>query len=119
MRKDPQLPEQDPQVLKEHEYSVFLGMIEQGLWKNNRFIAEVVGVNEETIAEWKKRSEVKALRQQAINDDLKRWKRTADAEKRLKEQGMDFDPDRLDITSGGKPLLGGLTQDAIPDNDSN
>lgn len=118
-KKNSQKLEQDPQVYKEEEYAVFLGLIADGLWKNNRFLAEVCGVNEETIADWKKRQEVQVFRRKAIGETLKKWKRTADAEKLLKEQGMDFDPDRLDITTGGKPLLGGSTTNALPDHNSN
>lgn len=96
--KKPQNTEPERQVYKEAEYAVFIAFVAEGLWKNNRFLAEICGVNEETIAEWKKRSEVVALRQKSVQEDLKRWKRTADAEKRLKEQGMDFDAEKLDVS---------------------
>lgn len=89
---------QEKEIYKLGEYAVFCDLIEQGLWKNNRFLAEVVGVNEDTIADWKKREAIQKLRQKSISDDLKRWKRTADAEKRLKEQGMDFDAEKLDVS---------------------
>jgi hypothetical protein len=80
------------------------------LWKNNRFIADVVGVDEDTIASWKKRQEVVKLRQQSINDDLKKWKRTADAEKRLVEQGMDFDPPKSELKITGLNEVGWLKE---------
>lgn len=96
--KKSQKPQQDPQVYKEDEYAVFLGFVADGLWRNNRFMAEVIGVGEDTIADWKKRNEVKKLRQQAISGNLKKWKRSADPEKQLREQGMDFDTEKLDVT---------------------
>lgn len=90
------LSDKEPLVLKEEEYSVFLGLVSRGLWKNNVFIADLVGVNQETIASWKVRKEVVKLRQQSVSGDLDRWKRSSDPEKRLKEQGMEFDPDRVE-----------------------
>lgn len=96
MAKHTEVAEADPEVQKTEEYSVFLGLVARGLWKNNQFIADVVGVDDETIATWKKRSEVKKLRQQSISGDLERWKRSSDPEKRLKEQGMEFDPDKVE-----------------------
>jgi hypothetical protein len=92
-----QKPQPEPQVYKEYEYGIFLGFVADGLWRNNRFMAEVIGVGEDTIADWKKRDEVKRLRQEAISGDLKKWKRTADAERRLTEQGMDFDAEKVDV----------------------
>lgn len=94
--KKADLTDKEPLVLKENEYSVFLGLVARGLWKNNVFISDLVGVEEETIALWKKRNEVKALRQQSVNEDLGRWKRSSDPEKRLREQGMQFDPDKVE-----------------------
>lgn len=96
MAKVLEVLEEEPQVQKEEEYSVFLGLVSRGLWKNNTFIADVVGVDDNTIATWKKRKEVKKLRRQSISGDLDRWKRSSDPEKRLKEQGMEFDPDRVE-----------------------
>lgn len=96
MAKQSDLSDKQPLVLKEEEYSVFLGLVSRGLWRNNKFIADVIGVNEETIAAWKQREEVKKLRQQSISGDLERWKRSSDPEKRLKEQGMEFDPDKVE-----------------------
>lgn len=87
-----------PQVYKEDEYSVFCGLVADGLWKNNKFLAEICGVDDETIGEWKKRDEVKSLRRKAVGETLKKWKRVADPEKQLKEQGMVIDPEKLDVS---------------------
>jgi len=96
MAKVTEVVDVDPEVQKTEEYSVFLGLVARGLWKNNKFIADVVGVDDETIATWKLREEVKKIRQQSIGGDLERWKRSSDPEKRLKEQGMEFDPDKVE-----------------------
>ena len=97
MKKVSEVSDKEPLVQKEEEYAVFLGLVTRGLWKNNRFIADLVGVDEDTIIIWKKRKEVQSLRQQSVKSDLERWKRSSDPEKRLKEQGMDFDAEKLDV----------------------
>lgn len=91
-----EVSDKEPQVQKEEEYSVFLGLVGRGLWKNNKFVADLVGVDEDTIIIWKKRQEVQKLRQESVRGDLERWKRSSDPEKRLKEQGMEFDPDKVE-----------------------
>ena len=96
--KKPHLSDIEPLVLKEEEYLVFLGLVGRGLWKNNVFIADLIQVNEETIASWKKRKEVIELRQVSVRGDLERWKRSSDPEKRLKEQGMEFETDKLNVS---------------------
>ncbi len=97
-KKKPTKPAEDPQVYKEHEYGVFLSLIAGGLWKNNSFIADVCGLDRETVAKWKNRDEVKKLRQESVKKDLVKWKNRSDPEQRLKEQGMDFEAEKLDVT---------------------
>lgn len=85
-----------PQVYKEQEYADFLSLVQQGLWKNNKLLAEVCSVEEETIAKWKKMPEVVKARRIALADTLRTFKNRGDVEKRLKEQGMEFDPDKVE-----------------------
>lgn len=98
MTKAPTLPTAEPQVLKEFEYSVFIDFVQQGLWKNNKLLSELCSVSDDTIIEWKKRKEAIKARQESLKDALKTFKRNGDVEKRLKEQGMTFDPDKLDVS---------------------
>lgn len=85
-----------PQVYKEVEYADFINFIKQGLWKNNKLLAEVCSVNEDTINEWKKRPDAIAARKLSLADSLKTFKNRGDVEKRLNEIGMQFDPDKVE-----------------------
>jgi len=87
-----------PQVVKKQDFETFIGFVEQGLWKNNKFIASLVGVEEETISAWKKQPRAVVARQQATKNTLTSWKAKGDPEKRLKEQGMEFESDKLDVS---------------------
>lgn len=85
-----------PLVYKEQEFADFLSLVQQGLWRNNKLLAEVCSVEEETIAKWKKMPEVVNARRVALADTLTTFKNRGDVEKRLKEQGMEFDPDKVE-----------------------
>ena len=85
-----------PQVYKEQEFADFLSLVQQGLWRNNKLLADVCSVEEETIAKWKKMPEVVKARRIALAETLRTFKNRGDVEKRLKEQGMEFDPDKVE-----------------------
>lgn len=93
----PTLPSAEPLVLKEFEYSVFLDFVKQGLWKNNKLLSELCSVSDDTIIEWKKRKEAIEARRIALADTLKAFKNRGDVEKRLKEQGMEFDNQTVNL----------------------
>lgn len=90
-------PSKIPQVYKELEYADFIDFIKQGLWRNNKLLAEICSVNEDTINEWKKRPDAIAARKLSLKDTLKTFKIKGDVEKRLKEQGMNFDDQTINL----------------------
>lgn len=89
-------PSKIPRVYKEVEYADFIDFIKQGLWRNNKLLAEICSVNEDTINEWKKRPDAIAARKLSLADSLTSFKIKGDVEKRLKEQGMEFDADKVE-----------------------
>lgn len=93
----PDNPSKLPRVYKEVEYADFIDFIKQGLWKNNKLLAEICTVNEDTINEWKKRPDAIAARRLSLKDTLRSFKVKGDVEKRLKEQGMEFDNQSVNI----------------------
>lgn len=97
MTKKSDNPSKIPRVYKELEYADFIDFIKQGLWRNNKLLAEICSVNEDTINEWKKRPEAIAARKLSLGDALRTFKNRGDIEKRLKEQGMEFDVQPLQI----------------------
>lgn len=90
-------PSTTPRVYKELEYADFIDFIKQGLWRNNKLLAEICSVNEDTINEWKKRPDAIAARKLSLKDTLKTFKNRGDVEKRLKEQGMEFDNQTVNL----------------------
>ena len=85
-----------PQVQKMEEFNYFLTCISNGMWKGNTKLAELCSVDANTIALWKKRPEVIKLHQEAFTSELARWKKTGRTEDRLKEMGMDFEPEKTE-----------------------
>ena len=83
-------------VYKEQEFADFIDFIKQGLWRNNKLLAEICSVDEDTISAWKKKPEAIAARKLSLADTLRTFKNRGDVEKRLKEQGMEFDPDKVE-----------------------
>ncbi len=86
-----------PQVYKEIEFADFIDFIKQGLWRNGKLLSELCSVDEDTITAWKKQPEAIAARKLSMSDTLKTFKNRGDVEKRLKEQGMEFDPDKQEV----------------------
>lgn len=85
-----------PRVYKEIEFADFIDFIKQGLWRNGKLLSELCSVDEDTITAWKKQPEAIAARKLSMTDTLKTFKNRGDVEKRLKEQGMEFDPDKVE-----------------------
>lgn len=100
MNKDsthvPAVPADSPQVQKQEEYDYFLTCIEKGMWKGNTKLGELCSVDRETIAIWKKRPEVLKIHRVAFESGLDTWKRQGKIEDRLKEMGMDFEPEKTE-----------------------
>lgn len=86
-----------PRVYKEVEFADFIDFIKQGLWRNGKLLSELCSVDEDTITAWKKQPEAIAARKLSMSDTLKTFKNRGDVEKRLKEQGMEFDPDKQEV----------------------
>ncbi len=84
------------QVHKEYEYSIFLGLVSEGAWKNDSYLARVCNVDRDTIAKWKLQPEVIKINQELNKNLLSRWKRIGKVEDLLKEQDMQFDPDKTE-----------------------
>lgn len=94
-----------PQVIKVQEYQCLLDMVSQGVWRNNKAIANIVGIDEDTLTAWKKTEPIINARQKYINTKLlPDFIKKGDVKDRLKEAGFDLAPDKLDITSGGEVL---------------
>lgn len=85
-----------PRVYKETEFADFIDFIKQGLWRNGKLLSELCSVDEDTITAWKKQPAAIAARKLSMTDTLKTFKNRGDVEKRLKEQGMEFDPDKVE-----------------------
>lgn len=86
------------QVQKEAEYDQLLEYVAAGAWKNNTWLASVLGVDDDTVADWKKTIPVVKARQLAVKGLLKDFTRRGDVKDRLKENGMDFDAEKLDVS---------------------
>lgn len=86
-----------PRVYKEIEFADFIDFIKQGLWRNGKLLSELCSVDEDTITAWKKQPEAIAARKLSLKDTLKTFKVRGDVEKRLKEQGMDFDNQTINL----------------------
>lgn len=118
MSESPQNPSNRPQVYKEAEFTLMCEFIQAGLWRTTN-LARVCNVSRETIDDWKKRPEAQEAYQKAAREIVNKRKKVGDPEKIMKEMALEVDVNQLDVTSGGKPLLGGLSVNAIPNNDSN
>lgn len=95
-----------PQVYKENELKMMVELVENGLWSNVN-LAKALGVNRDTITEWKKRPEVKKAYRKAI---LKYTSRRTDVDKILKELEIEIEPDDISIQNN---LLINLTDEQL------
>lgn len=82
-----------PQVLKKEDYLFFVECVLDGMWSNNTYLAELCGVDRNTIADWKKTDPVMKARKEASRDLIKKFKKDGDLEKRLREAGMEVEPE--------------------------
>lgn len=80
--------DQEPQVYKEYEYKLLIEYVSCGAWKNNKWLASVLGINEETVSTWKKTEPVIRARQKAVSGLLKDFTGRADVMARLAETGF-------------------------------
>lgn len=96
MKKVATVPSIVPQVQKKIEFDRFMSLVRKGLWKNTGYIAELCTVDRGTIAEWKKRPEVIEAHFAVSESELQKWQRVGKVEDRLKEQGMEFEPEKTE-----------------------
>lgn len=106
-------------IYKQEEFKTFLNVLKQyskdgiilGSWSA---IAESIGVNRDTIADWRNQPEAKELLLEARLKILEKMKKVGKDDWRmwlqmLKLLGMDA-PERIDATiSSPIPILGGIT----------
>jgi len=85
-----------PQVQKREEFELMCRFIRLGLWGNSN-LSRVVGVEWETIKEWKKQPEAQQAYQHACDEVLKKRKKRGDVEKEMKELELDVSNDVLDV----------------------
>lgn len=96
MKKTPHNSAELPRVYKEEEYGLMCQFIQKGLWSNSN-LSRVVGVDRETISDWKKRPEAQQAYRQACEEVLKKRRRRGDVEKEMRELDLDVTNDILDI----------------------
>lgn len=92
-------PADEPQVYKEEDYAYFIECVKDGLWNNNTYLAELCGVERETIAKWKKTKPVVEARRQYSNDLRKEFKTDGTIEKKMKEAGMEVESEQTQVAS--------------------
>lgn len=80
-------------IVKKTEFELMLELVDAGLWRTNN-LASALGVNKDTITDWKRRPEAIDMRRNTIKRYLKR---RIDAEKVLKELDMETDVDEMKI----------------------
>ena len=111
-----------PQVQKKQEYLLLVDYVRAGAWRNNTWLASILGVNDETVTEWKKTAPVMEARKEAIKGLLKDFEKKGDVEKRLAETGFEVEPSRIDLSTKGQPIMGAITVSTpndIPTDNSN
>lgn len=109
--------EAQPDIYKEAEFQTMLKFIRLGMWRNTN-LAKVCHVSVDTLTEWKKRPEVAAAYNEAVEWIVKKRKNISDPEKIMKEMGLEVDKNESELTVKVIPLLGGASAHAIPSNTS-
>lgn len=77
-------------ILKKDDYLFFLGMVEDGLWQNSKYMSELCSVDEDTIRSWKLTEPAIQARKEASKDLLKDMKRRGTVDLKLKEAGVEL-----------------------------
>ncbi len=74
----------DTQPIKKEEYEKFIAILKAGIpiesWKN---LAEVVGVDQDTITEWKRTERAVKIINQTIKDSIEKMKKVGDKDWRM------------------------------------
>lgn len=96
--KTPQKPAEEPRVYKEEEYGLMCELIQDGLWGTSN-LAKVVGVDRETIDNWKARAEAQEAYFTAVKNVLKKRKNRGEVEKEMKELDLEVANDSIDINT--------------------
>ncbi len=93
----PAKPAPSPQVYKKTEMEWMIDLIQRGLWRSTN-LAEIIGINRETVDKWKKLPEVIEERRKVVWKTLGSGGKGRGVEAILKEMGVETDPDKLEIT---------------------
>lgn len=107
----------NPNIRKTEEFETFIKLIENGDIRYWNQIADALGVNKDTITEWKKHPKARKAILDGINHALKEMERVGGRDWRmwlevLKLYGVS-PVNKSDITSGGESLFSNLTDDQL------
>lgn len=92
----PANPAKQPQVYKKTELEWMIDLIKRGLWRSTN-LAEIIGINRETVDNWKKLPEVIEERRKVVWKTLGSNGKGRGVEMILKEMGVETDPDKLEV----------------------
>lgn len=92
----PAKPARFPQVKKKTELEWMIDLIRRGLWRSTN-LAEIIGINRETVDKWKKLPEVIEERRKVVWKTLGSGGKGRGVEAILKEMGVETDPDKLEV----------------------
>lgn len=104
-------------IRKKEAFSAFIKILKDGTVAHWQSIARAIGVDNDTITEWKKLPEAREAIIRGINNSLKGMERAGGKDWRMWESKLKMlgispvDKIEQDITSYGKPIpiLGGIT----------
>ena len=99
-----------PKVRKKEEFKAFIKFLEEGTDAHWIQVAEALGVDKDTITEWKKYPEAKAAIERGINYAMKKMQKVGGRDWRMWESKLKMlkiSPlEKGDLTSDGEPLVG-------------
>ncbi len=99
-----------PPIRKKDEFEAFLGVLREGGAAHWTDIANIVGVDKDTITEWKKRPEAKQIIAEGIQYALQQMEATGKNDWRMwqaKLSMLGISPkSKTDITSDEKAIIG-------------
>lgn len=108
MADTPQTRQEYPEIRKHQEFEDFLTILEKGTFKNWLIVANAVGVDRDTIAEWKKHPKAREILQRRINDKIKDMEDAGKRDWRMHEAMLKLlgvqAIDKMDVTSDGEKL---------------
>ena len=86
-----------PDIYKEEEFELFLRFVRLGMWKGVN-LSRACGIDENTVATWKKRPETQKAYREAVERVVKKRSNITDPEKLMKELNLEVDKDTIDMS---------------------